>query len=121
MTEYKLVPVEPTREMERALHDARADDIGSIQALRLAIDAAPSLNPWVSVKEMPDTLLGKMVLLDGGLWRHPFYGQVVDKETGECVLDNPHYGFNPQSPAPANLATRYLDESILPIPKPEDK
>lgn len=113
----KLISREPTDAMVEALRFANDDThCSDYEALRRVFDAAPSLNPWVSVNKLPQSELGEMLLLTGGGWRHPFYGQVCDRDTGLCVLDSP----TPQHEVPDCCATLYWNESIMSIPRPEE-
>ena len=103
----KLISREPTEEMIEALRSRVYSvqfDFASI--LRSVYDAAPSLNPWVSsvaVKRPKQTGL-YWVLVESG-------------DNGEC----PRRGFfSAEKNNFENHMTHWWDESIMPIPKPEE-
>ena len=108
----KLISREPTEEMRIASFRAfYGGDKQTREELALGIfeamfDAAPSLNPWVSsvaVKRPKQTGL-YWVLVESG-------------DNGEC----PRRGFfSAEKNNFENHMTHWWDESIMPIPRPEE-
>ena len=103
----KLISREPTEDMIEALRShvySVQFDFASI--LRAVYDAAPSINPWVSsvaVKRPKQTGL-YWVLVESG-------------DNGEC----PRRGFfSAEKNNFENHMTHWWDESIMPIPRPEE-
>lgn len=62
---------------------------------------------WQPIETVP---LGKMVLLAGGGWRHPWPGQVCDRDTGLCILDTP----TPEHKVADHYATHWVPMIDMP-------
>lgn len=107
MSEYKLVPVEPTREMHEAGTDsAYRDDVVIRDIYNAMLAAAPEVNPWVSVDRFKP-VVGLMYVVTNGT-------DIFGAEACTGYYLNYYHGTEYKT------ITHVWDESILPIPRPKE-